>query len=352
MLAVLAFLGTPTQPSWCEDGLNLDQLFNSGEALKQAKTMEVLAYDSPIPDHEAAYHATVVLTSEQTMMVAERKATCPFIGTAVALKSLLVRNTADKPLASINEVVQLGDSGGGDLGSRVLKVFAQGNHAFLPAAAGATDQPVPAGLFSLDFPASQGSHPGHSGILQGDPTRLDTGRFSQPDFERLTSRARNGHIKRSDVGKFIAENLIRDPQSKVFGARTAKLLASDIHSFVGTLGPYLLDKLRDDSHSAEVARRERELLVTLTRTAGEDNLVGSSGEFGLLFAFFANKPGAQEIDGEPALAVNDLTAMFRDKTFPAGWELWPKTGRSWIANTLGLTVSAGKEYLRLKKASN
>jgi hypothetical protein len=85
---------------------------------------------------------------------------------------------------------------------------------------------------SLEFPGSQGSHPGHSGILQGDPEIPRSGRLSQAEFARLASRAKDGLIKRSDVGSFIAENLLKDPKSKVFGIHTTALLANDLLAFV------------------------------------------------------------------------------------------------------------------------
>ena len=175
---------------------------------------------------------------------------------------------------------------------------------------GRLDKPVPNGLFSLEFPGSQGSHPGHSGILQGDPEILGSGRQSEADFARLTSRAKDGWIKRSDVGRFIAENLLKDPKSKVFEKRTAALLASDLVSFVETVGPALIRNLFGSEEDARTDHRD--LKEKLTKLLGEDNLVGSSGEFGLLFALLANRPGNKEIDGEPAVAVNDLRAMLRD----------------------------------------
>ncbi|MBI3565412.1 MAG: hypothetical protein HY079_09475 [Elusimicrobia bacterium] len=276
-----------------------------------------------------------------------KKATCPFIGTAVAQGRLPVAGDANAPLAGIGDVVRLGNTGGGDLGE-VLKVFAQGNHALVPDATGAFTRRAPKGFFSLDFPGSQGSHPGHSGILQGDPRTRDSGRFSQADLDRLTSRARGGWIKRSDAGKFIAENLLRDPDSKVFGGRVAALLAVDLGGFVERVGPHLLEKIRNRKNGTSASAEERSLYVALTKTAGEDNLVGSAGEFGLLFAFLRHEPGAPLIDGEPAISVADVTAMFKDKKFPAGWETWPKTGHDWVVDTTALTISAGREYLRLK----
>ena len=302
-------------------------------------------FDRPSSLNTRAAFSTdpVETTKDQRDDIAAKKATCPFIGTAVATSALPVRNDPSKPLASIDDVRRLGDTGGGNLGE-VLKVFAQGNHAFMPGPTGQLNVPVPNGQFSLDFPGSQGSHPGHSGILQGDPKQLNSGRFSEADFDRLTSRAtKDGYVKRSEVAKFIAENMIKDPNSKVFGANVAKLLGGDIKNFVKAGGEALLSKIKGGD-----AGQERKAYEALTKTLGEDNLVGSSGEFGLLFAFLANKPGAKTIDGEPAISVADLTSMFKDKKFPPGWETWPKTAHDWTVNTTALTLEAAKEYVKLK----
>jgi len=210
---------------------------------------------------------------------------------------------------------------------------------------GRLDQKAPEGLFSLEFPGSQGSHPGDSGILQGDPAKLDSGRLSVPDFQRLAGLAVNGLIKRSDVGKFIAGNLHRDPKSKVFGPSAAKLLARDLHHFVASAGLDLLSSLRGSNH--ETAHRELE--QKLTRLTGEDNLVGSSGEFGLLFAFLANSPRTKQIYSEPALSLEDIESMFLHKRFPQGWDRWRKMRSDWISNTTALMVSAGHAYLAIRK---
>jgi hypothetical protein len=286
----------------------------------------------------------VQLGQEALSEIAQRKATCPFIGTAVATRNLRVRNEAANPIASIEDVRRLGNSGGGDLGD-LLVVFATGNHAFMRGTDGRLGQKVPDGMFSLEFPGSQGSHPGHSGILQGDPGALDSGRLSVADFQRLASLAVDGFIKRSDVGRFIAGNLHRDPRSKVFGASVAGLLAHDLAQFVASLGPSLLERLRGP-HDQSL---HKELDEKLTRLAGEDNLVGSSGEYGLLFAFLANSPGAKVLDGEPALSLEDVESMFVHKRLPEGWESWRKTRADWITNTTALIVSAGKAYLALQK---
>ena len=288
----------------------------------------------------------VKLTADEKALLVERKAACPFVGSAVAQDQLPVRNDAKDPLASIEDVRRLGNTGGGDLGD-LLVLFASGNHAFMRGDSGKLDKSVPSGLFSLEFPGSQGSHPGHSGILQGDPEIPGSGRLSEADFARLTSRAKDGWIKRSDVGRFIAENLLKDPKSKVFGKKTAALLASDLFEFVETTGSALLSKLFGSDEDPNTTHRDIE--EKLTKLTGEDNLVGSAGEFGLLFAFLVNKPGAKEVEGEPAVAVQDLKAMFVDKHLPDGWETWKKSRIDWVRNTTSLLISAGKEYRTLKR---
>jgi len=288
----------------------------------------------------------VQLGDGEKALLVEKKATCPFIGSAVAQGELPVRNNTNDPLASIEDVRRLGNTGGGDLGD-LLVLFASGNHAFMLGGSGKLDRSVPSGLFSLEFPGSQGSHPGHSGILEGDPEIPGSGRLSEPDFRRLTSRAKDGWIKRSDVGRFIAENLRRDPKSKVFGKKTAALLASDFIEFVETAGSTLMSRLFGSDDDARTTHRDIE--EKLTKLLGEDNLVGSAGEFGLLFAFLANKPGAREVGGEPAVAVPDLKDMFVDKHLPDGWETWKKSRIDWVRNTTALLISAGKEYRTLKQ---
>lgn len=298
------------------------------------------------PNAESAAYAAVALPDDARENLVATKATCPFIGSAVAQGVLAVRNIAEQPLASIEELRALGNSGGGDLGD-LLVLFASGNHAFMRGEFGKLDREVPIGLFSLEFPGSQGSHPGHSGILQGDPEIPGSGRLSRPDFDRLTHYAHEGWIKRADVGRFIAENLLNDPKSKVFGLNVARMLAVDLLAFVKTVGPNWMGKLFGSE--LESAKAHRELEEKLTKLLGEDNLVGAAGEFGLLFAMLANKPNAKEIDGEPAVAVDDLVAMFVDKRLPMGWETWKKSRLDWVKHTTALLISAGKAYHDLKR---
>jgi len=284
------------------------------------------------------------IPDEARSALVQTKVTCPFLGPAVATQRLPVRNEAANPLAGIEELRKLGNSAGGDLGD-LLVLFATGNHLAMRSEAGTLDARVPRGFFSLELPGSQGSHFGHSGILQGNPRELDSGRFSASDFARLTGRAKAGSITRSDVGRFIAENLRRDPNSTVFGSSAVKLL-TDLGSFVASFGPATLGRLHGDSGQA--AEAQRDLEQKLTKLLGDDNLVGSAGEFGLLFAFLANKPDAREEDGEPTVSVSDLENMFVQKKLPSGWELWRKTKADWVRNTTALLISAGREYLKLK----
>lgn len=288
----------------------------------------------------------VELDDAQRKRLVEKKATCPFVGSAVAEGVLPVRNSADEPLASLEDIRTLGNSGGGNLGD-LLVLFAAGNHAFMRDSEGRLARHVPAGLFSLSFPGAQGAHAGHSGILMGDPAQPDSGRFSAADFARLIARAQDGWIRRSDIGRFIAENLQRDPGAKVFGSAVVKLLGADLLALAESSGSAWLQRVFGSDADEETAHRDME--EKLTHLLGANNLVGTAGEFGLLFAFLANQPGAREIDGEPALDVDDLSAMFVTRHLPDGWENWKKMRRDWVTNTTALLAGAAREYLALRR---
>jgi hypothetical protein len=228
----------------------------------------------------------VELSEDQRKAIVVKKATCPFLASAVKSGELSVRNSATRPLAAIDDVETLGNSGGGDLGSRVLTVFAKGNHSRVPGPNGRFDELTPKGMFSLDLAGSQGAHPGHSGILLGDPTRIDTGRFGADDFDRLAQRAgKNGHITADAIGDFISENLARDAASRVMPIGR---VARDLFGLVDEIGDSLFATLL----GRRTERDEVELIEKLTMLAGADNLIGSAGEYGLLFAFLANRPDA------------------------------------------------------------
>jgi hypothetical protein len=149
------------------------------------------------------------------------------------------------------------------------------------------------------------------------------------------------------VGRFIAENIQKDPKSRVLGKNTVALLAGDLVELVETAGSALMSKIFGSGEDEGTTHRDVE--EKLTKLLGEDNLVGAAGEFGLLFAFLANKPGAREVEGEPAVAVGDLRAMFVDKHLPEGWETWKKSRIDWVRDTTGLLISAAKAYRTLKR---
>jgi hypothetical protein len=56
--------------------------------------------------------------------------------------------------------------------------------------------------------------------------------------------------------------LLRDPKSKVFGEKTAALLASDLFGFVETTGSALLSKLLGSDEDADMSHRDIEKKLT------------------------------------------------------------------------------------------
>jgi hypothetical protein len=181
-----------------------------------------------------------------------------------------------------------------------------------------------------------------------DPQVVGSGRPSRLNFDRLAARANNGVIKRSEVGRFVAENLVKDPNSGVFGIKVATLFDGDLFAFVATIGPALMGTVFGSTEDASRAHREFE--AKFTKLTSDDNLFGSSGEFGLLFSLLANKPGANKIGGEPTVTVRDLEVMFVERRLPEGVENWKKLRADWVVNTIGLAVSAAKEFLVLRQA--
>jgi hypothetical protein len=280
---------------------------------------------------EETNNAPVTLSPEKRKEIAERMATCPFVGTAVATGQLSVFNSPENPLAEIDKIAQLGNLGGGDLGTRVLKLFARGNHSRWLVPAERAGSLVPSGMFSLQFGGSQGAHAGHSGILLGNPDEVGQGRLDQVQFERLTRYAdSDGHLSIDSVGDFIAENLKlkQDPKPRLLPAW--KVIKDAVQLF-----KKLIASLRgDESKTTEVFEK-------LTKLLGEDHLVASAGEWGLLFAFLKNSPNSDE-DGD--IALSDIEMMFVHKRFPDGWETWKKTANSWIKATLLLTIDAWAAY--------
>lgn len=350
--------------------------------------------------------------------IATKKATCPFVGAAVAMESAIKKleraipglsalkllNTPKEPLAPIvgeGSIEALGNTGDVRIGKSpkqstlgyVIAGFALGNHGVIPQ----TGEKVPTNTFSLDFPGSKGSHPGHSFILQGDPTQPGTGAFSESDFQRLVGAKPagvicpeesgaaaqgkadpGGHaeevvvegkrvrvVRRSEIGKFVAENVFRDPSAKAGGKNAAfwRLAADSVE-----LGQQLTSDLADVVERAEALRRanagderhvelleqHRGLATKLTTLLGEDNLVGGAGEYALLLTFLHNSPNTVDRDGlDPGYAVDELTLMFKGdasgRRLPDGWHTWNKDALVWTANTTALlTVAAAHYHVTLK----
>jgi hypothetical protein len=91
------------------------------------------------------------------------------------------------------------------------------------------------------------------------------------------SAAVDDSIKRSDVGRFIAENLKRDPASNVSGPNAVKFLVEDLGEFLGSVASELIN-FGDPTATRAVKER-------FTKLLGADNLVGSAGEFGFCLPF-------------------------------------------------------------------
>jgi hypothetical protein len=285
------------------------------------------------------------LTDDQRRELVSKKATCPFVGTALALKKIAVYGSLLAPFVGIADgpgnVLAVGNTGGGDIGEG-FRVVARANHHLSP-----TGEEAPNGMFSLDFPASRGAHAAHSFILMGNPRSQTSGRLSAENLERLINlksegghaeRAPNGSlvVRRSELGRFVARNVACDPNA-VTSATTpftrATLLGVDLADFERRVFNVLALKLDSGDKSVEVSSA----LEDLVQIAVGNQLIASVSEFSLLMMFLG--PSTETVtmpDGEPALSVSDITAMFagekRDGTydpltrhFPANWETTPKT---------------------------
>lgn len=269
------------------------------------------------------------VTGEERLEIAERKSTCPFIASAVASGTLDIFANLDEPLASVEAVIRLGDSGNGDLGSRVLGLFARGNHCRYLKPTHKKGELVPADFFNLLFGGSQGAHAGHSGILLGDPDQIDQGRLDMQAFDRLAATAREGFLSIDGVGDFIADNIKRDPAT---GDHDWRDVFGDVARLVSSLKEIVLN---------QDAKDKREAAEALTRLLGENKLIGSAGEWGLLFALLKNSPNASRGD----IAMEEVRLMFVEKRFPPGWEDWEKRASDWLKATTRLTVDAARALI-------
>lgn len=265
--------------------------------------------------------APVEATDAQRKDIAQKKATCPFVGAMVYLKKLPILNSLGRPLAKIEDVEKIGNESGGNLGRFVLKAFATGNHHRM-----ATGETVPDGTFSLDFPPAQGAHPGHSGILIGGKRGQYVGRFDEAAWGRFAAQAVDHQgqkvVKRSEIGAYIWESVKRDPESKYLGHGLALSLADDV-----------IDLIVNPS---------AEKIIKLT---GTDHIVGSAGEWALLMVML-EVPNTT-VDGEPVVRLSDVEMMFRDKQMPEGWNTRPLEATAWVKHTSAILKGAECEGRRI-----
>jgi len=266
------------------------------------------------------------LTTSQRDTLVHKGATCPFMRTAVNDKRVRIRGAIDKPLGDTGDVIHLGNAGGGDLG-KVLEFFAHINHNRLNGPGGLTETPVPDNTFGIWFPGSQGAHPGHSGILMGDPGDATSGRFTAERLTRLTSDYSTlypdgkRYISREQIGAFIADNVGNDPTSRGFDLAGMQALSTQLADLARRAAENDPNLLKDVLH----------LLVT-----GND-LVNSSGELSLLFTRFAD---GTDVSGHPVISTGAVESLFRDGVFPAGWDQHPARATDWVWNTLAIARSA------------
>jgi hypothetical protein len=288
------------------------------------------------------------LSASERAEIAVKKATCPFIGSIVKSGKLPVYGTKWAPLAKVSDVQDLGNTGSGSSLGNVLALFANGNHELEPATEASTklDKSTPVGYFSLDFGGSQGAHPGDSRILLSDWRKVNAGVFNEQAFARLLKHAENGMIKRSEIGKFIAHNLKRDPNSKIASGSLLLNIAKNGAKFIGSLFSSASKQVTTRDKNVQDAAK-RDSAIHLTKVLGDQNLVGSSGEFGLMLALLEHSPKTREIDGEIAVSVDDVKIMFERHTMPAGWQSWKKTAGDWVAHSTKLAWHATKTYISL-----
>ena len=211
---------------------------------------------------------------------------------------------------------------------------------------GKLSEKVPNGLFPLELPGSQGSHPGHSSILQGNPATLDSGRVSEADFARLANRAKGGFIERSDFGQFIERTLLRDPKPKVLELNAAQLLVGDfgvlVQTIGGTQGTILAGPVDGGCGSTNGRRKAHQ-----AAWGGQSCRVVRRVWPALRFS---DQQAESERNRRRARVVAERRAgHVLDMTLPIGWQSWKKRRVDWTVHATGLLLSAANEISRRKK---
>lgn len=225
----------------------------------------------------------------------EGRTTCPFMRSALKA-GLLEFDGQTAPQDRLRDLLGGGLNGLG----QVAKFFARRNH---------TTPETPKGRYDpLNLSGSRGDHPGDSGMLT--PRGFDAARF-----EAFTAHARTGpdgrrYMTAADLGAAIAEDLVRDPSSRV-----------------GPKDVFFKNDMRN-----------------------------SAGEFGLLLEAFGRELPDGPDRGEKAVAVDDMRSLFERSEFPAGWRetVARSSALGWTMVSFGLSGFGGiygavrKAYARLR----
>lgn len=312
------------------------------------------------------------LTDDQRRDMVSKKTTCPFVGTALAMKKIFAYGTLADPVALIAglpgtaalSAAQEGSAvkagGAGDL-PQGFRIVARGNHN-----TGGDGVRAPEGMFSLDFPNSQGAHAAHSFILMGNPRALDSGRLTEQNLGRLINeKSKGGHaelvngklvVRRSELGNFVARNVACDPHAVSISRGPfgfVSLLGGDIVEFTERAATLTLSKLSGSMSEPE----KTQLLEGMLQIATRNNLVGSAAEFGLLTSALEGSTNAVTLsNGERALSVDDIEGIFAGKKvdgkydpltrrLPPNWETTPKTTVRFLINTVEILKVAGLQNL-------
>jgi hypothetical protein len=225
----------------------------------------------------------------------EGRTTCPFMRSALKA-GLLEFDGQTAPQDRLRDLLGGGLNGLG----QVAKFFARRNH---------TTPDTPKGRYDpLNLAGSRGDHPGDSGMLT--PRGFDAARF-----EAFTAHARTGpdgrrYMTTADLGAAIAEDLVRDPRSRV-----------------GLKDVFFANDMRN-----------------------------SAGEFGLLLEAFGRELPDGPDRGEKAVSVDDMRSLFERSEFPAGWRetVARSSALGWTMVSFGLSGFGGiygavrKAYARLR----
>lgn len=210
------------------------------------------------------------------------RTTCPFVRSALKA-GLLGFDGATAPRARLLELLGGGPNGLG----RVAAFFARRNH---------TTPGMPPGRYDpLNLAGSRGDHPGDSGILT--TFGFDTARFDAFTAHARTAPDGRRCLTAEDLGAAIAEDLARDPSSRV-GWRDV-LFANDMRN--------------------------------------------SAGEFGLLLEAFGRALPDGTDRGEKAVAVDDMRELFEHGRFPEGWRetVARSSAFGWATTSFGLSGFGG-----------